>query len=120
MKLLICGGRGYTDGERMSQVLDGYLADHGRDDLCVIHGAAPGADTLAAQWAGSRGVAAMAFRAPWDRYGPGAGPMRNRWMLRWGQPDVVVAFVGGRGTASMLREAERVGVPVVKIDWNKT
>jgi len=33
-------------------------------------------------------------------------------MLAEGEPDAVLAFPGGRGTADMVRRAKRAGVPV--------
>lgn len=77
----------------------------------LIHGAARGADTLAAEWAAARGVTAEAYPANWDLHGRSAGPIRNRRMLRKGKPDVVIAFPGGAGTADMIRQAKAAGVP---------
>ena len=36
-------------------------------------------------------------------------------MLDEGKPDLVIAFPGGRGTADMVRKANRAGVKVVEI-----
>jgi UDP-N-acetylmuramoylalanine-D-glutamate ligase len=41
--------------------------------------------------------------------------MRNKWMLTDGKPDLVIAFPGGRGTASMVNLARAAGVPVTEI-----
>lgn len=78
----------------------------------MIHGAARGADTLAAQWAQARGVPIEAYPANWARDGRIAGPIRNRHMLACGRPDGVVAFPGGRGTIDMVAIAEAAGLKV--------
>jgi hypothetical protein len=52
------------------------------------------------------------YVAQWKKHGRAAGPIRNQRMLDKGKPDLVVAFPGGRGTADMIRRAERAGVPV--------
>src|SRR5690606_25211324 len=81
----------------------------------LIHGAARGADSIAGQWAASRGVEALSFPANWTRDGKAAGPIRNQRMLDEGQPDVVIAFPGGGGTADMVRRAKAAGVQVVSL-----
>lgn len=91
----------------MNRALD--LLHERRRITLVIHGAARGADTLAANWAASRGVEAKAYPADWDRHGKAAGHIRNAAMLTE-EPDGVVAFPGGRGTSDMRRKAEAAAV----------
>ena len=83
----------------------------------VIHGAARGADTIAADLAKGMGMKVLPFPAKWDRYGRAAGPIRNRQMLWEGHPDVVHAFhtdlEASNGTADMVKQAEKAGIPVV-------
>lgn len=107
MRVLVCGGRDFCDREAVFAALDRL------GPLIVIHGGARGADMLAGQWAEERTVACMVFPAPWRGAGKAAGPMRNRWMLAWGRPDLVMAFPGGAGTGHMVRIAEREGIKVV-------
>ena len=57
----------------------------------------------------------MEYPAPWKRFGPSAGGIRNQQMLDEGKPDLVVAFPGGKGTADMVRRAENAGVKVIKV-----
>lgn len=77
----------------------------------LLHGGASGVDAAAAAWARAAGVEARAFPADWSG-GRSAGPARNRRMLREGQPDVLLAFPGGRGTDDCVRAAGELGVPV--------
>lgn len=108
MKLLVCGGRTYSDKARLNDELDAYLGDV--HEIC--HGAAAGADSLAGAWALSRGIPCRTYPADWQRYGKRAGPLRNADMLARFQPDRVVAFTGGAGTAHMVRIAEEANVRV--------
>ena len=80
----------------------------------LIHGAARGADSLAAAWARSRGIPALAFPADWKQDGKAAGFIRNARMLRDGRPELVVAFPGGNGTAHMVKLARSAGVTVLE------
>ena len=128
-RVLVCGGRDYADRERVRMAMRRLYE---RGTLVVIHGAAPGADTMAAEeWraiiredharvrAASGGkrnsdLAAEGWPADWKRLGRAAGPIRNAHMITR-KPDVVIAFPGGRGTADMIARATAAGIPVVRI-----
>ena len=110
MKLLVCGGRDYTDRAALCAALDRVHARRGIE--LIIHGAARGADTLAAEWAKVRGIPSRPFPALWDVDGKAAGFIRNQRMLDCGKPDGLAAFPGGRGTADMINRARSAGVPV--------
>lgn len=109
MRVLVCGGRGYSDAEAVARALNAL-----RPSL-VIHGAARGADALAATWAAAYGIPAQPFPADWETYGRAAGHVRNARMLAEGKPDLVVAFPGGRGTEDMKRRARKAGVEVREV-----
>jgi len=111
-RILVTGGRTYANREHLTRTLDD-LAQH-RAIAVIIHGNAPGADSLAAEWARRAHVPVEAYPADW-RKGRGAGPERNARMLAEGKPDLVVAFPGGRGTADMVRRAREAGVRVVEV-----
>jgi len=110
MKILVCGGRDYSDRKRVYQILDAVHAKFTITEL--IHGAARGADSLGGEWARERGIPEKAYPAQWDKHGRGAGPIRNQQMLDEGKPDGVVAFPGGNGTADMIRRSKAAGLKV--------
>lgn len=113
MILLCCGGRDYRDRIKVFATLD---AIHVKTPVTlVIHGAYHGADTLADQWALSRGIPRDPTPADWDQFKGAAGPMRNRKMLAK-NPDLVVAFPGDRGTRDMVRIAKAKGTEVREIE----
>lgn len=111
MKVLVCGGREYSDTDRVFRVLDDIHHKHGIE--WIIQGAATGADRLAELWAKASQVNYVGFPARWKKDGQrSAGPIRNKRMLETSKPDLVVAFPGGRGTAGMVKLAEEAGVAV--------
>jgi predicted Rossmann-fold nucleotide-binding protein len=113
-RVLVCGGRDYSDSRRVYQVLDKLHAEAGIS--CLIQGGARGADALALRWAENiSGVPSENYEADWEAHGTFAGPARNKRMLDEGRPDLVIAFPGGRGTADMIRKARKAGVEVVEI-----
>lgn len=110
-RLLVCGGRDFTDENLMHSVLD-----FRRTLEVLIHGVARGADTLAGEWAKFWGVPVDAYPADWDRLGKRAGALRNAQMLREGKPTLVIAFPGGAGTANMVEQSLTAGVPVLHVN----
>ena len=113
MKILVCGGRDFDDRDLFYKAMKPYLYDK---TVSIIHGAAPGADTIAGDWAHAFGHQVESFPADWTKYGKRAGYIRHTQMLNEGKPDMVVAFPGGKGTSMMIKLAEAAGVPVVKIN----
>lgn len=103
ISVLVCGGRDFDDKSLLFDVLDGI--NKARGIVLVIQGGARGADRLAAEWAVTAGVHSITFNANWDKYGKAAGPIRNKAMLEW-EPDLIVAFPGGAGTANMVKQAK--------------
>ena len=113
MRVIVCGGRDYTDVDTIRERLK--LLQAVSPDAVIIHGAAPGADATAGHVAGMLGFDVEAHPANWKKHGRVAGPIRNQEMLDSGA-DLVIAFPGGRGTQDMTSRAERAGVPVEKIN----
>jgi len=110
MRVLVCGGRDFSDREKLHLELDTL---HRLTPIsCVIHGAARGADSLAAEWAAERHISIEEFAADWAKQGRAAGPIRNATMLSIGRPELVVAFPGGKGTANMVQQARKAGLRV--------
>lgn len=107
LRVLVTGGRDFTDMELVTTTLDKLWIRH------LYHGAANGADTLCATWAKLYGVPATAMPADWRKHGVAAGIIRNQAMLDKFKPDLLVAFPGGRGTADMVQRAQGAGVCVL-------
>lgn len=108
MRVLVCGGRDFTDRDWLFTELDSM---HQTDPISVIiEGRAAGADTLACMWAVARRVSYEHYPADWKTHGRAAGPLRNAKMLSAGRPDLVLAFPGGSGTANMVKQARASGV----------
>ena len=105
-RFAVTGGRTYGNRQAVHIALG-----HVPLSAVLVHGAAPGADTLAATLWESFGGKTEAHPADWDRHGKAAGPLRNQEMVDSGI-DLLIAFEGGRGTADMCRRAVAAGVRV--------
>jgi hypothetical protein len=114
MRVLVTGGRDYTDRDRIHNELCGLRVTRGPIS-CIIHGCATGADSEGMIWAEMMGIKHAPFRADWHTHGKAAGPLRNQRMIDEGKPDLVIAFPGGKGTADMVRRARAANVEVLEI-----
>ena len=81
--------------------------------MCIrdSHGAARGADALAANAAWRMGLLTEAHAADWEQYGKRAGFVRNAEMAKLGA-DICLAFPIGesRGTRMMIDLAKKHGI----------
>lgn len=116
--VLVCGSRNWTDESTIADVLSDvfYEVEEAGGQPKVMHGNAPGADTLAAKVSDFYGVPTLVFPADWKRHGKAAGPIRNRQMLDE-KPELVIAFHLGesRGTRDCVNEAMRRGIRTLVI-----
>lgn len=92
------------------------LADAGFDRIILVHGAARGADQLAASVGKSMGFVPEAHPAQWDVHGKAAGPIRNKEMVDLGA-DLMLAFPRGqsRGTRGCMQLAAEAGIEIVNV-----
>jgi hypothetical protein len=111
MKVLVCGGRDFNSLSLLYRELEKLEVRPSQ----IISGHARGADQLAEMYAREYNIPLRIFPANWDKYGKRAGYIRNKQMLDEGEPDLVVAFPGGRGTDMMVMIAESANIPVIKV-----
>ena len=114
MRVLVCGGRDYSNHVELFSVLNEIHLVTPIDT--VIHGGARGADYLAGQWAKQhKGVSVVVVPADWAKHGKSAGPRRNFEMVHNCSPDLVIAVKGGLGTQDCVNHAEAAGLKVIKV-----
>lgn len=120
--VLVTGSRDWQCREAIERVFDRLDAD----DVCLVHGAARGADTLCEQVAQARGWKIVPMPADWAKDGKAAGPIRNQHMLDvaldirddWQAGLVTFAFkaelspgLKRGGTEDMIRRLKEAGIP---------
>lgn len=114
MRVLVFGGRDYTDVSNIEYILDSYNRIFTID--VIIEGNAPGVDRIAGYWARKNKIDNVKFPAKWDEYGKAAGPIRNQQMIDEGNIDFAIAFPGGKGTADMLNRIKKANIRHIEIE----
>lgn len=110
----VCGGRNYTDREKVYRMLK-TVTDDIPGPVAIVAGGASGADKLDRDWAIESGTHYVEVPANWTMHGRSAGPQRNAVMAAIGL-EVLVAFPGGSGTADMVRRCRELGdVRIVEV-----
>lgn len=139
MKVIVTGGRDYTDSVTFFREMDKIHAQRkielviegGQRTRDRQRGTIGGADYWAYMWAASRRVPTVRVDADWNdlsqpdarimkrgdgsKFDAEAGPRRNQRMIDHYQPDAVICTRGGRGTADMVRRAYQSGLEVIRI-----
>ncbi len=110
MKVLVTGGRDFRNRACVAREMDALFKEHGHS-LMIIEGGARGLDSLVADWCDGNGLPHAQVKALWTVQQLRAGPIRNAAMLLL-EPELVVAFPGGDGTANMVELARQCGIRV--------
>lgn len=126
-RLLVTGSRHFNDGFSARDALRTAWMDLSAkefgEEVVLVHGGAPGADTLAHNiWTQHGGPHIEVHPADWEQYGKAAGPIRNQEMVALGA-DLCLAFFDehpNRGTHHCVSLAEAAGIPVRRIQKEGT
>lgn len=117
-KLIVAGGRDFTDYERVHaeifSLAENELGDHA---VSIVSGMARGADAMGTAVARNENIKLYEFPADWNQYGKRAGMIRNSNMAHFA--DGLLAFWDGksRGTAHMIRYMRSLGKDVRVISY---
>ena len=109
MRVIIAGGRDFSDYERLREKVEFFLSL--KEDVKVVCGEACGADTLGKRLANEKGWEVLSYPADWDKHGKSAGYKRNEEMAR--NADALIAFWDGKskGTKHMIDIARECNLP---------
>lgn len=112
-RVVVAGSRGFDDLALLAKRMDKILGNISESrDIVIVSGGARGADETGEFYALSKGYDVERYPADWEKYGKGAGPIRNKEMLEIA--DAVVVFWDGksRGTMNMKNITEDSGKPL--------
>ena len=114
MKIIIAGGREFTDVEAAKDFLVDLVFEQRviPDTFTVISGGARGADKVGEDIAIAYELPLEIYPADWNTHGKSAGYIRNKQMAD--VADALIAFWDGssRGTKHMIDTMRKQGKPV--------
>lgn len=116
-KVIIAGGRDFNDLKLLASTCDKILKN--KANVEVVSGVARGADRMGEAYAYSKGWGVKRFPARWEDYGKPAGATRNSEMANYA--DAAIVFWNGRspGTKDMIYKAQKRGIPLRVIYYEK-
>ena len=112
-RVIVCGSRRWRDRDKITN----RLADL-PSDTTVVHGGAGGADSIAGQEAEKLGLLVEIHKPDYGLHPHIGAPLkRNTKMAELGADLCIAFWVGSSsGTAHMISEARRCGIPVEIIE----
>ena len=110
MKVIIAGSRNIPMDN--IDIIFMWLSNCGFDITEVVSGGANGADKIGESWAIMNKIPIKQFLPDWEKYGRGAGIIRNREMGDYA--DALIAMWDGKsgGTSYMIAYMRKLNKPV--------
>ena len=115
--VVVAGCRWFNNVEFIFAHLDHYLRNRCKDNCVIVSGLATGPDSIAIDWAKSRGFDWLEFPADWAAAPRAAGMIRNGEMAKIGTHLIAFWDFKSRGTEDMIKRAVKkdMRVEIVKI-----
>ena len=112
MKLAIVGSRSWTDELKIDRTIYSFCENNKIHyfSLWIVSGGAIGADTIASNWAESKGVSRIIHKPDYKKYGRYDAPkVRNQLIAS--DCDYLICFWDGKSTGCMdaVDKAKRAG-----------
>jgi len=112
MTYAIIGGRDFNDYELVNKIMSQY-----KDITSIVSGGAKGADSLGAKYAFDNDIKLITHLPDWDKYGRGAGFVRNKLIID--DADVVIAFWDGKskGTKNSIDTTKKQNKQIEIVEY---
>lgn len=110
MKILVSGSRYLSDPQLIRDVFEDFFKEYPKGIL--IHGGAKGVDRFIGELAKEAGYEVIECKPDWEKFGKGAGIIRNQEMVDNYSPDLLIAFPikESKGTFHTIKYAEKKGI----------
>jgi len=110
LKLAVVGSRTITDKDFVFKTLD-YFTKNVKEEIVVVSGGARGLDSLAADWAGSKGHKTEVYLPEYDKFPSKIAPIiRNKTIME--NSTHCIAFIknNSRGTLNAIENAKKLNL----------
>lgn len=120
VKVAISGSRAITDKKFIFEQLDYYLSRLMKDhEVVIVHGNAKGVDYIANDWAIDRGLKTVIFEPDYSKYLPKVAPIKRNEQIIAEAGYLIAITTGSKGTANTIKRAEKKGIPIKIINYEK-
>jgi len=110
-KFMVCGSRSITDKEKIFAQLESFWNTqlNSSSEIVVVEGGAKGVDTIAGEWATSKGFEIEVHKPDYKKYARGAPIRRNEEMVKIS--DIVLVLWDGvsKGTQNSIDLCQAYG-----------
>jgi len=97
VNIAVVGSRNYINKQFIYKVLDKFISNLNLD-VILVSGGARGVDTISKEYAISRNINIIEFKADWNKYGKSAGFIRNADIIN--KANIVFAFWDGKSSGT--------------------
>jgi len=111
INLAIVGSRNFNDYKLFCKHVDNWIKENGVPDE-LVSGGAYGADSLCQKYADEFLIPIKVFPAQWNKYGKGAGPLRNTLIVEHATRMLAFPSRKGSGTQDSIRKAKEKNINV--------
>lgn len=119
MKIAIIGSRTFEDYSFLKEKIQEIIKEKNIElnEITVVSGGAKGADFLGKKFSEEFSLNYIEYPADWERYGRGAGPIRNKTIVQ--NSDLVIAFIQGvsKGTKNAISQALKLNKEVIEVNY---
>ena len=108
-KIMVCGSRTINDENLIFSKLDECLMKY--PDMILVSGGAKGVDSIGEKWAKNNHVFIEQHKPEWDKYGRGAGIVRNKTMVEVSSHVLIFWDGVSKGTKSDIDFCRKLNKP---------
>lgn len=117
MKIIIAGGRDFSNYRLLLDTMSEYFGTEDPEDLTIISGRAKGADALGEHFAHALRIKTELFPADWDTHGKTAGFKRNIEMAKAATHLVAFWDKKSKGTKHMIDQARKHNLQTIVVHY---
>ena len=115
MKVIIAGGRSFSDYNLLREVCDHMLQN--QVEVEIVSGKARGADSLGEKYAKEKNYTIKEFPADWEKYKKSAGYIRNKEMAQYADAAIVFWDGKSKGSKHMIELSQEYNLKLKVVNY---
>lgn len=111
-KLIVAGGREFSDYNLMREAIAEFIKEHKITKLEIVSGGARGADSMGEEYAEYYGHSKHIIPADWNTHGKAGGYIRNMEMANYADGCIIFWDEASKGSKHMIDIAKGKDMPL--------